>query len=126
MSGVWFAARGSIVRLAGQARFEVGEPMTVRKGEATYRQVDRDYPMQIEVRIDGDDWMMRHAAIVEYCAPLDHKKRPVGRERRIAINADAVRLCFKIAELAESFRAHFGGELLPPLTRDRRSRAKLI
>jgi hypothetical protein len=92
----------------------------MRKGESTYRQIDRDFPFQIEIRITGDDWMRRHDAIVEFCAKLEHKKRPLGWERQTAINGDAVRLCFKTPELAESFRWRFGGELLPPLTRDRR------
>jgi hypothetical protein len=97
----------------------------MHKGKTTPRQVDRDFPFQIEVRIGGDDWAKRHDAIVEYCARLDHKKRAVGRERRVAINGDAFRLCFKTPKLAESFRARFGGELLPPLTRVRRSRPKV-
>jgi hypothetical protein len=67
---------------------------TMPKGESTYRQIDRDYPFQIEIRIAGDDWKKRHDAIVEFCAGLGHKKRPIGRERRAAINGDAVRLCF--------------------------------
>jgi hypothetical protein len=97
----------------------------MHKGKTTPRQVDRDYPFQIEVRIEGEDWARRHDAIVEFCAPLEHKKRAVGRERRVAINGDPFRLCFKTRELAESFRARFGRELLPPLTRDRRLRSRL-
>jgi hypothetical protein len=92
----------------------------MRKGESTYRQVDRNFPFQIEVRITGDDWMQRHDAIVQFCAKLEHRKRPIGRERRAAINGDAVRLCFKSEDVAEKFRARFGGDLLQPLTRNRR------
>jgi hypothetical protein len=97
--------------------------MARRKGEATYRQVDRDYPFQIEIRVAEIGWMTIHDAMAAFCARLEHKKRPIGRERRAAIKGDAVRFCFKALDLAERFRARFGGEQVPPLTRDRRARS---
>jgi hypothetical protein len=53
MPGMRLATRCSAVRLAGPPCVEVGELMTVRKCETTYRQVDQDYPVQIEIRIEA-------------------------------------------------------------------------
>jgi hypothetical protein len=75
-------------------------------------QVDRDFSFRIAVRIGGDAWMNRHQDIIEFCGMLIRKRRAIGRERRVAINGDADRLCLKTAELAETFRARFAGELL--------------
>jgi hypothetical protein len=82
--------------------------------------IDRDFPHQIELRIPRGGFGSALHGIYEFCQAFDYKTRPVGRERRIAIGDDAVRWCFKSPEDAATFQVRYGGEKLPPLTRERR------
>jgi len=91
-----------------------------RKGEITSRQVDRDFPHQIEMRIPDGGFGAALHGLQALCSGLGGRSRLVGRLRRIELGDDAVRWCFKAPEDAATFRARFGGENLPPLTRARR------
>jgi hypothetical protein len=67
--------------------------MARRKGEATYRQVDRDYPFQIEIRVAEIGWMTIHDAMAAFCARIEHKKRPIGRLQSGSGRASAANKC---------------------------------
>jgi hypothetical protein len=92
-----------------------------RKGEITPQRIDREFPHQIELRVPGGGLGLALHGLYEFCRALDHKTRPIGRERRIELGDDAASWCFKVPEDAVTFQARYGGEKLPPLTRDGRA-----
>jgi hypothetical protein len=78
--------------------------VTRRTGEITPRQVDRDYPHQVEIAIPEGGLGTRLSAMDEFCRGLSNM-----RYRR-----DGVRFCFKTPDMAEAFRPGLG-EIYQPV-----------
>jgi hypothetical protein len=83
--------------------------MTRRKGEVTPRQIDRDYPHQVEIAIPEGGLGTRLNAMHEFCHGADFRTCGIGA-KRLRTGRDGVRFCFKTPELAEAFQVRFGGE----------------
>jgi hypothetical protein len=79
------------------------------KGQITSRQIDRDYPYQVEIAIPEGGLGTRLNAMHEFCRGADFQTRGVG-EKRLRTGRDGVRFCFKTPDLAEAFQARFEGE----------------
>jgi hypothetical protein len=81
--------------------------MTRRKGEITPRQVDRDYPHQVEIAIPSGGLRPLLNAMHDFCRGADFRTRGIGIKRP-ETGRDGVRFCFKAREPAEAFRAPLG------------------
>jgi hypothetical protein len=79
-------------------------------------QIDRNFPHRVEMRVPGGGLGFALEGIHAFCRKGSSGTRNVGRLRRIALGADAMRWCVKTTEDADAFQARFGGERLPPLT----------
>jgi hypothetical protein len=72
------------------------------KGQVTPRQVDRDYPHQVEIAIPEGGLGTRLNAMHDFCRGADFKTRGIGL-KRLETGRDGVRFCFKAPELADAF-----------------------
>ena len=81
------------------------------KGQSGPRQIDRDYPHQVEIEVPGDGLGTRLNAMHEACGGVDYRTRGIGK-RLMETGRDGIRFCFKTPELADEFQARFGGERL--------------
>jgi hypothetical protein len=79
------------------------------KGQITPRQIDRDYPRQVEIAIPEGGLGTLLNAMHDFCRGADFRTRGIG-VKRLETGRDGVRFCFKAPELAEAFQARFGGE----------------
>lgn len=82
--------------------------MTRRKGEITSRQIDRDFPHQVEIEIPPGGLRKRLDGMYAFCRGNDFRTRGIGRQR-IETGRDGMRWCFTTAEAADAFQAQFGG-----------------
>jgi hypothetical protein len=79
------------------------------KGERSDRQVDRDYPHQVEIAVPPGGLGVRLNEMHDACRGIDYATRGIGR-KRIETGRDAVRFCSNSAEAADAFHPGFGGE----------------
>ena len=82
--------------------------MTRRKGEMTKGAIDRDYPHQVELRVDLTTGKNYDLALA-FCGGLS--LAPRGHSRR-KDNTDYNVWCFADPADADAFQAKFGGERL--------------
>ena len=81
----------------------------IRRARITRRHIDRDYPFQVEIVVSegglGQRLDQMHAWALERSP--DYQTRSAGR-----FPVEAMRFCFRDAEVAQAFKAQFGGALL--------------
>jgi hypothetical protein len=87
--------------------------VTRRTGEITPRQVDRDYPHQVEIAIPEGGLGTRLSAMDEFCRGADFRTCGMGA-KRLRTGRDGVRFCFKTPDMAEAFRPGLG-EIYQPV-----------
>jgi hypothetical protein len=88
---------------------QAGSLPTRYKGQIPPRQIDRDYPHQIEIAAPGDGLGPLLNAMHDACRGAEFKTRGIGR-KGMETGRDGIRFCFKSPELADAFEALFGGE----------------
>lgn len=82
------------------------------KGQRTPRQVDREYPHQLEIAVPEGGLGKRLNELHAACGGIDYATRGIDRKQWMATGRDGVRFCFKTAEQAGAFHARFGGKRL--------------
>jgi hypothetical protein len=87
--------------------------MIRRKGQVTQRQIDRDFPHQVAIKIPAAD---RIREIHEFCHTRRHYQPPDRRRRMLEV-VEYTRFCFADHVDADAFVARFGGVRIRTLPR---------
>jgi hypothetical protein len=81
----------------------------MRKGEATKRRIDRDFPHQVAIQIPEGGLVARLMTMHKFC---DTRSMPykTHADLRQEPQFDYVRFCFADPSYADAFMVEFGGE----------------
>lgn len=85
-----------------------------RSNSATRKEIDRDFPHQVEIIVRRMDVGIRLHEMSEYCRSnrFEHRTRGIGG-LRLSRGCDGIRWCFRAEQHAVAFHRIYGGVNIP-------------